>query len=769
MATISVNDGGTWKEPDAIHVKTNNFWKEVETTWVKTGGVWEQVYAAGQATGLFVGANSAIIYIGDDVEVRSGGIAMSTDLESPVIYDWDPGVDSGINTMALSGDDMYIGGFFTSVQGSTRNYIAAVTSSPSAADLLNWDPNANNFVYCIHLFGGLAYVGGTYTSIGGNTRFRASVVETDTSVSSPTIRAWDPRPNGQVDKMIITDDYVYILGAFTFIRSTSREYLGCVANTVDVTEPTIQNWDPSPNNFCNDMLLNGSDLFVVGQFSNIAGSSRLRVAAIDSDPTVSTPTVRNFNPGAIATPYTLVTDGSNIFIGGPEFGSEFKCVRALDLDTSATTYRTWYPQVDERELFANGAFFVRSITVLPNTNVLITGSFRDVNTEPRINIACIEGDLDVERPNLTSFDLEGGGNVLASTDSVLYMAANVIGGKNRAGAFNFDLNTEQVTPYDPYVTNVRTIALSGDICYLGGNFSTINGEDRGRLAATNAYNGILYPWNPNANNQVNALSISGDDAYFVGSFTSVSSTTRNRVAAVDSDPTIASPTLRSWDPNANGQVTELIINGNDAYIGGFFTTINGSTRNRLAAIDNDTSIASPTVRVWDPNCGSVVNTMVLDGADLYIGGSFTDINSVSRSRIAAIESDTSVASPTVRNWNPSAGSTVTTMALSGDHMFVGGFFTSIAATSRSRLAAIDSDTSVGTPTVRAWNPGADDQPEIILPHNNRVYVGGDFNVISGTDRLYFAALDGDVTQSTPTVYDLQIKSGNIVYAIVVKE
>ena len=78
-------------------------------------------------------------------------------------------------------------------------------------------------------------------------------------------------------------------------------------------------------------------------------------------------------------------------------------------------------------------------------------------------------------------------------------------------------------------------------------------------------------------------------AYIGGAFTKMvppgggSSVTRNRLAALD----VNRKTLLPWNPNANGVVRALTLNGakTAVYVGGDFSTIGGKAASKLALVD----------------------------------------------------------------------------------------------------------------------------------------------------------------------------------------
>ena len=106
--------------------------------------------------------------------------------------------------------------------------------------------------------------------------------------------------------------------------------------------------------------------------------------------------------------------------------------------------------------------------------------------------------------------------------------------------------------------------------------------------------GLATAWNPNANGTVYALAVSGSTVYAGGDFTSIGGQARNRIAALDATTGLAT----AWNPNANSyRVDALAVSGSTVYAGGYFTSIGGQARNRIAALDAATGLAT----AWNPN------------------------------------------------------------------------------------------------------------------------------------------------------------------------
>ena len=75
--------------------------------------------------------------------------------------------------------------------------------------------------------------------------------------------------------------------------------------------------------------------------------------------------------------------------------------------------------------------------------------------------------------------------------------------------------------------------MTGGASTIGGLFTAIGGQVRGRLAAIDKMTGLLTTWNPNANGPVRTIVASGDKIYVGGDFTMINGQPRNSLAVLD--------------------------------------------------------------------------------------------------------------------------------------------------------------------------------------------------------------------------------------------
>lgn len=178
--------------------------------------------------------------------------------------------------------------------------------------------------------------------------------------------------------------------------------------------------------------------------------------------------------------------------------------------------------------------------------------------------------------------------------------------------------------------------IVGNTVYVGGEFQ--NARPAGAAPGTNqvprtnllAYNlttgALITTFNHTLNGNVTDMAASPDGTrlYIVGNFTTVNGVTRNRIAAFN----LPGGTLNtSFAPNMNGNTKSVAATNTTVYAGGYFTGVNNTTRYRLAAINAaNGAVRSGFVPVVD---NRQVQSIVVapDEQSVMISGSFTSVNS----------------------------------------------------------------------------------------------------------------------------------------------
>lgn len=282
---------------------------------------------------------------------------------------------------------------------------------------------------------------------------------------------------------------------------------------------------------------------------------------------------------------------------------------------------------------------------------------------------------------------------------------------------------------------VFAMAKQGSTLYVVGIFTTVNGQARGGGAAFNLATGALLPWDPQLNVQQgvrvpNTIAVAGSTAFIGGSFTTASGTARQGFAAVDAT---TGALLGAPAPvlNAGGSVNVLLLSGNTLYVGGGFTSLDGTARANLAAIDATTGAVLP----FQADAGGAVRALLLDGSSLYVGGGFFNIGGIGRVALARVNAGTGA----VDSWTMNVtGGLVTTLLKSDATLYVGGGFTHVAGEQRVGGAAV----TIATSTLLPWNPGlAGGVNALELATTGEIVAGGGFTHVAAVPRSGVAALD----------------------------
>jgi putative cell wall-binding protein len=567
--------------------------------------------------------------------------------------------------------------------------------------------------------------------------------------------------DGVVNAITSDGTKTYVGGDFTYVG----EYTGATA-VVDTTTGALATDNPRLN------LSSGQSTqaieadgnggwYVAGEFTNVDGTTvNNNLVHFNSDGSLDTNFVSpTFNVNMVE---ALLLDGTTLYVGGG-FSTINGQTRGKIAAVNATTgaLLSWAPQ----PVAGNGTVLA---IAKQGSKVYIGGTFSSIDppnagVTTRSRIAAVDattGDLDLSwNPNMnnTVNDIE-----VKSDHSTVFAAGEftTVGGAARVRLVSLDPANDSNTgaaqgPWDPDANgSVRSITFNNDqsLLYVGGAFTCVqettsggactDGTARTDLYAVGTDTSVAAPvtsWAPTTDASVYGVAMKGSDIAIVGDFTSVNSTTRYRIAALDT-----AGTLTSWDPKANALVGDIDIAGSRAFVSGTTTlsSVGGSLRNRVAAFSNTTLDVDAT---FNPNNGATageVFTLLLNGSELFVGGSFTG---GSQNRLMKLNATTGAL---IANWvpNPNTGQ-INDMVLDGTTLYVAGSFTAMNPAvpggnqTRNRLAALD--TTVNTTTtnpVLSWNPNSGGIVDALEQDASNIYAGGQFTTIGGGAQVALAKI-----------------------------
>ncbi|MCA0387032.1 MAG: delta-60 repeat domain-containing protein [Bacteroidetes bacterium] len=590
---------------------------------------------------------------------------------------WNPDVNDVVYSLLLNGNDLFIGGNFTTIGGQARSRIAKIDVTTGLPDA-SWNPGADLTVKAIALGGSSLFIGGDFATVGGLSR--SYIAKLSTTGTGAVDASWNPGSSNPVVALAVSGTDLFAGGYFTTIGGVARNRIAKLS--ISGTGTVDASWNPNANSYVFSLLISGDNIFVGGSFTTMQGVARNWIAKLSISGTgILDP---DWNPNMNAAVNSLATDGTSIFAAGnftTVSGGAVECYGIAKLNaTGAGTPETgWNPHLSGSGL---------SVAV-SGTDIYVGGNFNLVNVVRRYYLARINnttGEVDADwNPNpggavyalaVSATDVYAGG--------IFVTAGSLI--RNRIARFS-KTGSGTVDPlWDPNIGNgaVNALAINGTDIYAGGSFTTVNGSvSRNRLAKFTLESSAAVDdlWNPSINSTVNALVINASTIYVGGSFTSVNITGVPR-SNLASFPLSGYGTVDSWNPSIGGVVYALTIDGSSIYVGGSFNTVNFPTvtRNRLARFPLS---GTATVDTWNPNIGATVYTLAVSGSDIYVGGTFTTVNgSTTRNYLARISSSSGLAD----SWNPNPGNSVRNISVSGNDVYVGGQFASIGGNLQPYLA-----------------------------------------------------------------------------------
>ena len=307
--------------------------------------------------------------------------------------------------------------------------------------------------------------------------------------------------------------------------------------------------------------------------------------------------------------------------------------------------------------------------------------------------------------------------------------------------------------------NVTTLAVQPDGKILvGGSFTSFNNVSRNGIVRLNADGSVDESFQVSFQSGSTAVQkiilLSNGKILIVGSFDKIGEIPYPRIAVLEADGNVDrnfNPPFFSFNNGNYGSTPSIsaaaVQPDGKIIIAGYFDNIGGYVRNRMARLESNGALDLS----FDTGIGQNNQVFeILPTADgkILIGGDFTSINGIVRSKIARLNSNGSV--DTAFNFISPGDITVRTMALQTDGKIVVGtdssYYSQVNFPVVFRLNAdgsIDSTFTVPTGNNNAGINGSVKQ--ILLDSDGKVIIGGTFTLIGNTARSGLAKLNTDGT------------------------
>ena len=206
----------------------------------------------------------------------------------------------------------------------------------------------------------------------------------------------------------------------------------------------------------------------------------------------------------------------------------------------------------------------------------------------------------------------------------------------------------------------------------------------------------------------------------------------------------------AWGQLVVGDVVYVVGSFNSARPAGALAGQQEVPRSNILAYDLTTG---ELIEDFAPTLNGAGRSLALseDGKTLYVAGEFDRVNDEWHSRLAAF--DISQGHGTlISSFQPVFSTTVKDIAVAGDTLYVGGYFTKVNKQQRTRLAALKASTGELLDwTASAEGPNAQVYAIEVSPDHSKVVIGGSFSSVNGSSRPGYgmALLDASTGEVLP--------------------
>ena len=385
-------------------------------------------------------ASADTLYAGGAFSTANGTAprhgAAAFDRATGAVTAWDPEPDGEVDAVALVGSTVYLGGIFSMVGDAPRDGLAAVSGVDGTASAWHPDPDPGGFrdVSAITVSGSTVFTGGS--SLAGY------------DAMSGHATGFAPTAGDFVRALAISGGRLGVGGDFTTIgadtgpvpRPLPRPNLAAI----DLTTGRPTTWAPTVSGDVRTLALSGSTLYAGGDFFDVNGAQRSRLAAFD----LGTGTLKPWNPpGYNGTVTALAISGSTVYVGGqltnigfpnPQFR-----VEGVDAVSGATTWQG----------AADGGIYALDVA---GQTLYVGGAFTTLGGVARNHLAALPSSGPAV-PTSWNPDVDDWVMALAHSGSAEYAGGffgSVNGGTPRAGAAAFDMGSGAATAWDPQLTGI---------------------------------------------------------------------------------------------------------------------------------------------------------------------------------------------------------------------------------------------------------------------------------------------------------------------------
>lgn len=596
---------------------------------------------------------------------------------------------------------------------------------------------------------GKILIGGAFTGYNALTAMHVARLDAngalDTGFSSGSGAGGHPAgssgSSSVLDLFLQSDGKVLVSGDFPLFNGVTANRLVRLNQNGSLDSSFNAGW-PGVNCSCapftvGRLMDRGNDkVAIAGYFTSYNGFPKKNYAGLNADGSLDS----RYNPGTGAggtiNVLAVQPDGKTVI------GGSFTSYAGVAVNRIARINKDGTMDAAFNDVGALGT--VRGIAIQRDGGIVIGGEFTAFNQVARNRIVRLKPDGTVD----TSFNVGTGADGYVMSVALQDDGKILIGGyftafngvpRNRIARLH--ANGALDTSFDPgtgFDNNVFSLAVTGTGQVIaGGDFTSLNGVARNRIARLNADGSVDSSFNPGsaANSTVYAVLSQADGKVVAGgAFTAFNGSAANRIVRLNTDGSVDAGFVTG--SGMDNTVRALLPqDGQKVLVAGAFTAYNGVAGARMLRLNNDGTRDNGFL--VGTGADNVVYALGLQGKNrIMLGGDFTSINAIGRNRIACVRNDGSVC------LSGANGKVNKTLAHKNKKVIIGGAFTQVGGMTRNRIARLDDVGEVDT----AFNPGNganDIVHSAVLQADGKLLVGGAFTAFDGAGRNRLVRLHDD--------------------------
>ncbi len=663
------------------------------------------------------------------------------------------GANSTVNVLQLQPDGkILMGGFFTTVEGQARNYVARILANGSIDPSFGANVGPNAQVRSIDVLGdGKILIGGNFTTVDGVSVGRLAKLNSNGSLDATFNIGTGANGNVRCVK-ILPSGKILVAGEFTSFNGVTCGRI-VMLNSDGSIDSSFNTGVGANFTVMKCAIQTDGKILVGGQFSSFSGVASGGLIRLNANGSMDTPfNIAVYTPSTV-TDFYIQSDGKIIITG-----YFFQCCNGVNRKRMARVNQDG--TIDNSFVNAGYNQAVQGLLKLANGNIMVFGDFTAYGSVAieYANLMDVNGGYlpFIELPNsfneaVFSMANAGNGKIFVAgqfsgcngvfTDRLVRLNSDgSVDGTFPNGSYSFFNGA----PSDILITSTNHVILAGSYNCLFGVNSTY-GANLLSMTSNGILNWILptSTWTTyyGGQNSVQVVKETSTGSLIIGgSFSAFNGSPCGAIARLSSSGVIDNTFKTNTGTGFNNIVTDIEILGNGKiFVVGYFTSFNGTARNGVCLLNSDGTLDTSFNPGTGANTGVFSCQKQADGK-LLIAGEFTTFNGATQNRMARLLTNGTLDNTFSIGSGPSGivyeidVQTSGKVLILGDFSFYNGVLT-------NDLARLNSDGSLDV-TFNTGSGVASPMTTMLQRPNGNILVGGFFTAYKGTGRNRIVSING---------------------------